>query len=975
MARPPHHRHRLLLGLGCLALAAAAPPADNARQPPPLAPTAAVVPLRTGRHADFGRVVLDLPAGCHARLQRRTDGLLVRLSAGVVQPEGPLPPNLRAITPQADGVLLQLAPGTRLRTLRLGRRLVLDFLDPPSAEPAKVAATEPLPPPPPVPPSPATAAGVTATAVNAVASGESPAGKPVPQPARAATPPAAVAAPPTAPPSPAPAAATAPPTAPPSPAPASLTASAAPGGESVLLPFAPTAAAAAFRRGGEAVLVFDERRPIDVRALPHAGALGRAQVRLLPEGTELTFPLSPGQGLRLAHAEAGWTVQLGAGTASPSIDPALDTRDPALGPQLRLPLPNPGHTLMLADPLTGGTLLVGTEHAPAASVVVAHATPEFTLLPTWQGVAIAAISDELSLQQTDGGFVLRSALPGRGLALDSPGVDLAALDDAAALTRRFDFADLPAPALLRRLLSAEMGAGDAPPGRRTQARLAAVQALLALGFGAEADGLLGLVARSDPQAMTPDFTGLRAIAALLAGRLDASDGIDDPRLNGSDEITLWRALRTALLHPGAATAAATLAEESRLLLAYPAPLRARLLPLAVETMATGGEEAAAERLVDARPQDHSLDFARALLAERRQPEKALALFDRLAQSPDQLLRARAAPRAIDLRLALGQISVATAANAMDKLLYVWRGDRREVALRLRAAELRAEAGEPRAALALLRHALPALPFATDALRARMQQIFTAALAEDATTPLPPLELVATIEENPDLVPESESGLALARRLADRLEALDLPARAEPVFAKLVAAAAPGVVRAELGRRLAEVRLQLHDASGALSALGATAADSLPPSVLEQRVLVWARATAAEGDAARAAAALAGLGDSAALTLRARLLEQAQNWAGATAALRQLADASIPPDGPLTAPQAQTLLHLAADAAQANDAATLAQLRQHALPRMPAGHAADMLRLLTAPPVLLPADLPRARREDILAGALLGAAGH
>ncbi len=719
------------------------------------------------------------------------------------------------------------------------------------------------------------------------------------------------------------------------------------------------------------MLIFDERRPIDVRALPRSGALGAAAVHLLPAGTELVFPLLSGRGLRLSHAAEGWTVHLGAQAPPARIHPALDTAGKAPGPQLRLPLPSPGHALRLTDPLTGGLLLVGTEHAPGSAMTVAHATPEFTLLPTWQGVAVAALSDEITLRRAGEGFVLRSMLPARGLALAPAEVDLGALDAAARLTRRFDFPDLPVPALLRRLDAAEAGAGNAPPGRRTFARIAAAQAMLALGMGAEADGLLGLVETSDPQAAAnPDVIGLRAIAALLAGRLGASAGIDDPRLAGSDEVSLWRALRAAMLHHPSA-AAATLAGETRLLLAYPATLRHRLLPLAAETMAQGGEAVAARRLVASRPHDHGLDFARALLAERRDPAQALALFDRLAQSPDQLLRARAAPRAVDLRLALGRISTTAAADAMDRLLYVWRGDRREVALRLRAAELRAESGSPRAALTLLRHAIPALPFAAGEFRARMRQIFVAALAQDARSPMPPLQLVAMVEENPGFITEGESGLALARRLADRLEALDLPARAEPVFARLVAAAPPGVVRAELGRRLAEVRLQRGDAGGALSALGATAADNLPAGVLEQRVLVWARATAAEGDAARAAAALDGLGDPAALGLRAQLLEKARDWAGATAALRQLAAASVPPSGQLTSNQAETVLRLAADAAQASDAATLADLRQQNLSRMPAGHAADMLRLLTAPPVLLPSDLARAHRENLLAGSLLG----
>ncbi len=126
MARPPLRCRMLLLGLGGLAIAAAAP---------------AEVPLRTGIHAGFGRVVLDLPASVRYRLRQQADGLLVRVSGGVVRPQGAPPPHISAIVPEADGVLLRFAPGTRLHALRLRHHLVLDF----SAPAAPRTGAQPLP--------------------------------------------------------------------------------------------------------------------------------------------------------------------------------------------------------------------------------------------------------------------------------------------------------------------------------------------------------------------------------------------------------------------------------------------------------------------------------------------------------------------------------------------------------------------------------------------------------------------------------------------------------------------------------------------------------------------------------------------------------------------------------------------------------------------------------------------------------------
>ncbi len=966
---------------------ASSPPATGAAS----APSALV---RTGNHPGFGRVVFELPPGASWTLDRSGDQLIVRFSGADLMAGASAPRNVRALTILASAAELSLVPGTQLRSARLGNRLVLDLLDPaapgpaasrtaapgPAAAPASparpvvrpaVPAAKPwtsaaLPATPPAPPVQAAPISVTPAGASPPAAATTrPSGQP---PAIAAIPgpPAPLAAAPTSPvpalPAPAPVEA-------PRAGPITLAASAVSTGGGIVLPFAAGTGAAAFRRGDDALLVFDERRPIDTEALRSDRAFAAAEVRLFPEATVLRISLPAGRALRLSSGPAGWTVAVGDEPALRPIRPDLDTGTG--GPRLRLSAAQPGRTVAVPDPLTGGTLLVGTQREPGQGIVVSRRTPEFTLLPTWQGVAVQAISDELILRQVPDGFTLGSALPRGGLGLSKPDIDLAALDDAARLTRRFDFPPLPMAALLRRLQGEVLGAGAVPAGLRTAPRIATAQAMLALGLGAEAQALLSLAGASDPRAADdPDLMGLSAIASLLANRPEDSAALDDSRLTGTDEVALWRGLRTAMLREGAPDAAAVIAAELPLLLAYPAALQSRLLPLAAETMALGGETEAAQRLVVLRPNDTRLDFARAMLAEKRDRHAALQILDRLALSPDRRERARAAPRAIELRLAAGEITPAAAADAMGKLLFVWRGDAREVAMRLRAAELRAQAGGTRDALAMLREAVEALPDAREALRGRMQSIFAAALAADAGTPIPPLELVALAEENPDLIAEREPGLELARKLADRLAALDLPRRAAPVLENLVAAAQPGVVRAELGGRLAATRLLLGDAAGAMSALGATAVDALPPPVLEARVLVWARATAAQGDPARAAAALAALETPAAMELRAQLLEQAKDWKGAAAVLRRYADSIVPAEGALTEAQAGTLLHLAAVASQANDAAMLAQLRGHDLARMPQGRTADMVRLLTVTPVQLPEDLPRARREAALAGGLL-----
>jgi len=283
--------------------------------------------------------------------------------------------------------------------------------------------------------------------------------------------------------------------------------------------------------------------------------------------------------------------------------------------------------------------------------------------------------------------------------------------------------------------------------------------------------------------------------------------------------------------------------------------------------------------------------------------------------------------------------------------------------------LRRQAAQWRPALALLRDAELAFPEQRPALHARLAEMFASALAHDAEQPLPPLDLVALADENADLLPDGEAGQALAARLADRLAALDLPARAVPVLEKLAASAPVGPARAAFGSRLAAMRLEQGDAAGALKALAASDAPSLPAALVENRTMTFARAAAATGDMPRAAAALAALDTPASDGLRADLMEAAKDWPAAAAALRDYAAKTVPPEGQLNDAQARTLLRLASAAAQSGDAATLAGLREHDTARFPAGKLTELFRLVTSGPVQGVADLPRAARQTKLAGDL------
>ncbi len=914
---------------GALALAASLclAHATRAGEPP--------VPVHTESRPGFGRVAFGFASPVRFRIERAGDLVAVLFTSGrVIGRADALPRNVRAVAGSAGRAEITVAGGAGIRVGRAGNHVVIDVLDPLGPAPTEPPKTEP--------PS---SAG------------------PTPAPAPPSPPPA-------------------PPPAPPGPvslsAQVSLPAkvSGAAEGWSVAVPFEADVGAAAFRLGDAGIVVFDQSRPIDLAALRGTAALAGASVQLLPGATVLRIPLPAGVALALTREPDHWTI------APARAEPqALAIR--VADRSLLLAAANPGRVVTMVDPATGADLLVGTERGGPGpdtrgqGVLAPRRAPEFDLLPSWRGVAVAPLSDRLVLRARRDGFAL-SAEP-EGLAVSLPnGPDV--LAPAGAMTRRFDFPPLPDAALEDRLRAEIADASARPPLGRGRPRREAAETMIALGLGAEAAALLRLAALDDArEAESPQAGALLAIASLLAGQPDDAAGLTDKRLDGTDEIALWRAIRIAARaeeglpdEDGAAPPAATFAATMKLVFAYPAPLRERLLPLIAETLVRGGEEKAATALLAQAGDDPALALARAMLAEaRHDTDAALTQYDALAAGRDRLLRVRAAMRAIDLRIASGKLGPAEAASALERLLPAWRGDRRALAVRLKLASLRAETGAYRPALALLRETEADMPGQAPAIHAATQAVFATLLRDGNAERVPPLDLVTLAEENADLVPEGDAGAALAAALADRLSALDLPQRIAPVLDRLMRRAPAGPARASVGARLAALRLDEGDAPGAEAALAASVAAELPPALAETRVLLGARAAAAEGRTAEAAASLAPLETPAADEARATIAEAAKDWPGAERALAALAAKTLPPEGKLDDGQRRLLLRWASAAAQAGDAGALASLRKREAARMQGGPAGDMFRLLTGDPVRGVADLSRSRQDVALARGLPG----
>lgn len=726
-------------------------------------------------------------------------------------------------------------------------------------------------------------------------------------------------------------------------------------GRAISIDLGADVAAAVFRNGDWVIAVLDRAEALDLTSLQGNNIFGSMETRQTGDATILQMRLAQPGTLRPRREGNAWVFEafrdaVEANRALTAILPEVDRGPPA---RLVLRAARPGRSVTVLDPETGSPLFVGTLREAGQAVAIGRRQPEFHLLPAMLGVAVQPKGDNIQLRALNDRFILQAS------GMDSLRVGQDAgrepLGEAATLSRIMELPSADTATLQERLRTASANIAAAGPLGRSEARRHAAETLLALGMPQEAQAMANLALQEDPRAgADARLVMVQAAAALLAGRDAEARQLENPQMPATDETTLWRGFLAAA-RGDHAVAGPAIAASLPLLLSYPKPLTQRLLPIAMESLAAAGELTAASRLGETDPDNPTLNLARAMLAEGDgRIEDALAAYNQAIQGRDRLRRARAIRRSVELRLAIGRLDAAGAIAELDAALFAWRGDAEEVSARTRLAELQRTAGNGRAAFELLQETQRLFPERENDLRPHLRAAFAAALQS-----APPLNAAAFYDAHPEFLPEDEAGVRSVLVLADRLAALDLTERASNVLRDALARVPNPAARQPISTKLATLRLSEGDAAGALAALDIAPEDD--HDAIERTVL-RGRAMARMGNRRLAEGLLAEVGDAGTLAL-AEIRAEAQDWAGATAAMLRHIRARIPPaPEPLTPEIRRDLARAAAFAAMGNDTATLALLRDTYGARMQGGLLAEAFTLLTGESLRGIQDLPRLQRE-------------
>lgn len=978
--------------------AAVEPAAPSPAPVPPTGPEAAEdaesavevpavkVDVRAGQHRRFSRLVFDWdkPVGYAVEPGEGTVTLIFDRPARI-DPQQLKRKYLKYIQggrvdqeAQGTRVQLQISPGSEVRDALEGRRVVIDVYQPPPdyvPPPSVAAAANPPDPTSSQPGSPEPIASAQPTQ----ALGEMPGG--------AATSPASPA----------------------SVTPATTLAQPGPSNNNSTAPSPPATlrfgwdrpvAAAVFRRGANLWVIFDAPSKQDVAALRQAAGRTVTAIEQRPHGRATVLKLRLPSDLKPSVQRDGlaWILKLEPGALPPG-EPIAPITDPGSddGPRLMLPVAEPGLPLAITDPDAHDRLVVVPLIPLQSRIAQTISYPQFRLPATAQGIVVEPWIETLQVRSLRGGVELSSpehlALSLPGTASPASASDPAGKRRDAALPPRSDepptrllapqqWGDGPLAGFAARWQALERAVIDAPnPAAREQARLQLAQLLIGQHFVSEAIGVLTLAATERPDLLAdPNFLALRGAAELLAGRnrlafddFQRANAIAGAGASSNDEAALWATVAQTALDADVGTSAGKgstpplpqVLKDGRwaaLLGSYPSAVRVPLTLLLAEAATRADALRVATALTQSVSEDVTSPSERAQLAYleglRKQAtgdiDAALARFADAARIEPRRGRAQAELARVRLLTRAGRMTAAEGAAALDPVRYAWRGDALEIDVLRELGRLQLQAGDYPAGLRTLKQAASTLPNAPE--KAEITQAMAGAFEElylhGAADRLAPITALSLYEEFKELTPPGDKGDAMIRRLAERLVQMDLLDQAAALLEKQLATMSDSEERAQLGARLAEIRLLDGKPAPALDALARSQSTPLPQPLQRQRALLQARALSKLDRGDEALAVLGQDEGLAAQLLRAQVYRSRGDWGHAAAALRRVVDAARTGDAqPLDEQQARDVLDLAVALSLAGSDPQLARLDDQYGTVMAATPMRDAFRMLagTVPP--------------------------
>ncbi|MCK5295789.1 MAG: hypothetical protein KAJ75_02755, partial [Alphaproteobacteria bacterium] len=674
---------------------------------------------------------------------------------------------------------------------------------------------------------------------------------------------------------------------------------------SLSIPWEQSVASAVFKRDNYLWIVFDRLKQVDIKLMKKVGGNILADVIQVPHGSATVLRLVTKAGYNPSLRREGllWIIDLIHQPFKPKITvdviPQLRTE---IGPKLFFPVSEASSVISIVDPAVGDNMLIIPFVSLGRGIFPKHEYPDAELPITIQGIAVFAKNPNLKARTSRIGVELLSE--DNGLKLSSDTENMAALLNLGEIDSKNglfcvgkwehggqEYYNDNYNKLIKTITNIS-------EEKKNKARLELARFYVANGYEAEALGVLRTIAIDSPK-MTkePSFLATRGISNFLMHRYkEAVSDFSNKEFINNDEAIFWKAATKASIKEPEKQGE-TLRNKSATIRMYPLWLRTKLAIVGAMATLAIEDDWGAQNFLEVAENEKNSTYDKVALAYYRGVwneisgafKPALKEYKIAEESKNRKYRALAAKARIKLELSTSLIEPIEAAKQLERLRFVWRGDKFEYDLLNMLSDMHVAAGNYGDGLRMMRHVSSNFRNYPNAekIPERMREIFDNLFLEGKADKLSPVVAIGLYDEFRELSPSGEKGDEVIRRLADRLVSVDLLGRASELLERQVSFRLSGEKKAKIGARLALVCLLNRKPKAAIDALEKSKINNMNEKLVIQRKHLMARALSDSGNHDNAIKILESDKTERGTLLKAEIYWQNKKWSEAADVIESL----------------------------------------------------------------------------------------
>ena len=710
---------------------------------------------------------------------------------------------------------------------------------------------------------------------------------------------------------------------------------------------------AAFERNGKLWLIFDHPQQINIEGLKKTAGELAENIIQFPHPLGSLVQVTPSKGVKFSVRKEGllWILDLYTDNLPqhPFKELTIFTQyDSLKQPYLYIPTEYAGNVISIIDPEIGDIISVAPSSQPHLGTKSFYHYPEFDILDTLQGLAFVINAPDIILARSNSGLTLRA----QGRSLNITG-DLDALKrqqmlkDEQLTTPAFNL-QIPQKQLDMKFVDAvdslKKQIIEAPMAQKNQLRIELARYYVYYGLGTNALYILNQIKKAGlPESQTDSFHALSGIANFLARRYE--EAVKDfgygnlPKLN---EGIFWRTLSQSAYEFNENNNAIIFSLIS-LIRDYPQAIKDQIALVAAQNSLYTGDDLSTQSFIDIlrsvpdrlRNLTPEINYLSAKKLELQgYPRNAIKEYRTLINSQSSKYSALSRYDNAILSQSIGVSPLKEVIKELEMLKFAWGEKEFKLKVLNSLSELYLKDFDYYNALRVLNDAGNFVQDTKEKQRIanRMVRVFEGIfLSNQADSKLSPVKALALYKDFQWLADMSSKKNAIMQRLADRLVAVDLLARASDLLNELLEAPDLSIEnKARIGARLAIIDLFQESPNQALEILDRTQAEGLSLATTGPRRVIRSRALAQLGQTDAALALLANDYSKNALIHKFQLYWQAGRWAEAADTVKYLIEE--PQEGhPLSVEQVNYILDWATTLKKAGKETVLVRLRNKFLP--------------------------------------------